>query len=297
MVYQMIKKKKHISVFNVINVIGFILLGFIFAYPFYYLIIYSLSNSTEAARSSPWLLPRGFTLANYMYLLKSGDIIKAFLISLSRTVLGTTITVFCSALFAYLLTQRKLAMRRFYYFILVITMYLNAGIIPYFIVMRAYGFNNNFLLYIVPSAIGAFYVILIKTYIESIPSALEEAAKIDGAGYFTVFTRVIFPVCLPVLATIAIFSAVNQWNTWQDNFYLVKNRNLKTLQLLLLEYLQSMDTTLISDINTALQKTQRTSSLSLKACISVVTMLPVMIVYPLFQRYFVKGIMIGSIKG
>jgi len=293
----MIKKKKHISVFNVINVIGFILLGFIFAYPFYYLIIYSLSNSTEAARSSPWLLPRGFTLANYMYLLKSGDIIKAFLISLSRTVLGTTITVFCSALFAYLLTQRKLAMRRFYYFILVITMYLNAGIIPYFIVMRAYGFNNNFLLYIVPSAIGAFYVILIKTYIESIPSALEEAAKIDGAGYFTVFTRVIFPVCLPVLATIAIFSAVNQWNTWQDNFYLVKNRNLKTLQLLLLEYLQSMDTTLISDINTALQKTQRTSSLSLKACISVVTMLPVMIVYPLFQRYFVKGIMIGSIKG
>ncbi|HHY81144.1 MAG TPA: carbohydrate ABC transporter permease [Clostridiales bacterium] len=293
----MTKKKRNISMFNIINTTGFILLGFIFAYPFYYLIIYSLSNSTEAARSTPWLLPRGLTMANYMYLFKRGDIIKAFLVSLSRTVLGTAITVFCSAMFAYLLTQRKLAMRRFIYFILVITMYLNAGIIPYFIIMRSYGLNNNFLLYILPSAIGAFYVILIKTYIESIPPALEEAAKIDGAGYFTVFIRVIMPICLPILATIAIFSAVNQWNTWQDNFYLVKDRDLKTLQLLLLEYLQSMDSTLISDINTALQKTQRTSSLSLKACISVVTMLPVMVVYPLFQRYFVKGIMIGSVKG
>ncbi len=176
-------------------------------------------------------------------------------------------------------------------------MYLNAGIIPYFIVMKAYGLKNNFLLYILPSAVVAFYVILIKTYIEGIPAELEEAARMDGAGYFTVFTKIIFPVCVPVLATVAVFSAVNQWNSWQDNFYLVRDRNLKTLQLLLLEYLQSMDSTLINDINTAAARANRTSALSMKACISVITMIPIMLVYPFFQKFFVKGILVGSVKG
>ncbi|GHU73744.1 hypothetical protein AGMMS49992_13360 [Clostridia bacterium] len=176
-------------------------------------------------------------------------------------------------------------------------MYINAGLIPYFIIMKSYALNNSYLLYIVPSAISAFYVILIKTYIESLPSALEEAAFIDGASYFKIYMRVIMPVCIPVLASIAVFSAVNQWNAWQDNFYLVRNRQLKTLQLLLLEYLQSMDSTIISDINTASQRANRTSSLSLKTCISVITMLPIMIVYPFLQRFFIKGILIGSVKG
>lgn len=290
-------KRRKIGVFDVLNITFLGMLAFVCVYPFYYLIIYSLSNSTEAARTGLWLLPKGFTVENYKTLFRRGDIWLAAFISASRAVLGTAIHVCCSSFFAYLLTKKELICRKLFYRLLVITMYLNAGIIPYFMVMKAYGLKDNYLLYILPGAIGAYNVILIKTYIEGIPAELEEAARIDGAGYFKVFTKVIFPVSIPVLATVTIFSAVSQWNSWQDNFYLVRNPNLKTLQLLLMEYLQNMDSTLITDINIALDKMNRTSSLSLKACISVVTMIPIMLVYPFFQKYFVKGIMLGSVKG
>lgn len=288
---------RRLQSFDYVNILLFSVFAIVCFYPFYYLMIYSVSNSTEVARNTPWLWPRGFTLFNYKMMLTRGEIAQSFLVSSSRAVVGTFLTVVSSSFFAYLLTQRRLAFRRAIYRLLIITMYLNAGLIPYFIVMRTYRLNNSFLLYVLPSAIGAFYVVLAKTFIENLPSAMEEAAKIDGAGHISCFIRVIFPVCKPILATIAIFSAVNQWNAWQDNFYLVRVRELKTMQLQLLEYLQSMDASLLGDINVALERAQRTSSLSLKACVSVITMVPVMIVYPLFQRYFVKGIMIGSVKG
>lgn len=291
------RARKRWTAFDFVNCALLLLFALICLYPFYYLIIYSLSNSTEAARHGMWLLPKGFTIENYAYLFRKSEIINATLISAGRAVIGTAITLFCSSLYAYVLSKPQLPFRRIMYRMLVLTMYINAGLIPYFIVMKSYNLNNSFLLYILPSAIAPFHVILIKTYVEQLPPALEEAARIDGAGYFTCYWRIIMPVCLPVLATVAIFSAVNQWNSWQDNFYLVRDRNLKTLQLLLLEYLQSMDSTIISDINIAAQKANQTSSLSLKACISVLTMLPIMLVYPFMQRYFIKGIMIGSIKG
>lgn len=288
---------KKIGVFDVINVFVLGLVAFLCAYPFYYLIIYSLSNSTEVARTDIWLLPAGFTLYNYEVLLKDPDIWRAFFVSAARTVIGTILTVFCSAFLAYLLTRKELPCRKFFYRMTVLTMYLNAGLIPYFIIMKNYGLKNNFLLYVIPGAIGAYFVILIKTYMESLPSELSEAATVDGAGPFTIFYKVIMPVCKPILASVSVFSAVNQWNSWQDNFYLVRERGLKTLQLYLVEMLSTLDMTLINDVNTALEQMQKTSSLSMKACIAVVTMLPVMLVYPFFQKYFVKGIMIGSVKG
>lgn len=290
-------RRNGIQAFDVCNALILGAFALVCMYPFYYLVIYSLSNSVEAARSELWLWPAGFTIENYRYLIAKPDVLNATMISASRALLGTVITLFCSSLYAYLLSKPQLPFRRVMYRMLVITMYLNCGLIPYFIVMKAYHLNNNYLLYILPTAVGAFYVVLVKTYIESLPGSMEEAARIDGAGYFTVYWRVIMPVCLPVLATIAVFSAVNQWNAWQDNFYLVRNRQMKTLQLLLLEYLQSMDSTIISDINTAAQRANQTSSLSLKTCISVITMLPIMLVYPFLQRYFIKGILIGSVKG
>ena len=288
---------KKIGVFDVINVFVLGLVAFLCAYPFYYLIIYSLSNSTEVARTDIWLLPAGFTLYNYEVLLKDPDIWQAFFVSAARTAIGTVLTVFCSAFLAYLLTRKELPCRKFFYRMTVLTMYLNAGLIPYFIIMKNYGLKNNFLLYVIPGAIGAYFVILIKTYMESLPSELAEAATVDGAGPFTIFYKIIMPVCKPILASVSVFSAVNQWNSWQDNFYLVRERSLKTLQLYLVEMLSTLDMTLINDVNTALEQMQKTSSLSMKACIAVVTMLPVMLVYPFFQKYFVKGIMVGSIKG
>ncbi len=285
------------TAFDVFNHFILLLFAFICVYPFYFLIIYSLSDSIEAARAPIWLLPRSFTIQSYAKLLLRKEIVNAAFISASRAVAGTVVTVFFSAMFAYLLTKRELVFRRLFYRMMIITMYLSAGLIPYYITMKTYGLNNNYLLYIIPGAVGPFFVILVKTYIEGLPISLEEAAKIDGAGYLMIFLRIILPVCTPVLAAIAVFSAVGQWNSWQDNFYLVRSRSLKTLQLQLLEYLQTMDSTLISDVNTAAQKAGQVSSLSIKTTISVITMIPIMLVYPFLQKYFIKGILIGSIKG
>lgn len=289
--------KKKLSAFDVINTCILSLFAFVCAYPFYYLIIYSLSNSTEVARTDIWFLPVGFTIRNYKVLLSKPDIWRAMFISGARAVLGTTIMLTCSSFLAYLLSQRKLIGRKFFYRMTVVTMYLNAGIIPYFIIMKNYGLKNNFLLYIIPGAISAYNMILIKNYIESLPFEMSEAAIVDGANHFQIFAKVIMPVCKPVLAAVGVFGAVGQWNSWQDNFYLVRNSNLKTLQLYLVEQLQTLDTSVIADINMALEKAQKTSSMSVKTCIAVITMIPVMLVYPFLQKYFVKGIMLGSIKG
>jgi ABC-type sugar transport system, permease component len=163
--------------------------------------------------------------------------------------------------------------------------------------MKNYGFKNNFLLYIIPSAIVPFYVILIKTYMEQLPECMEESAKVDGASYFLIFIRIIMPLSLPVLATVAIYSAVTQWNTWQDNFYLVHSRSLKTLQLLLLDYLQTMNQNIINNVSEASQRAWQVSTTTIQMSISVISMIPILLVYPFLQRYFVKGIMLGAVKG
>lgn len=289
--------KQKIGVFDVINTTLMVLFAFICCYPFFYLVIYSLSTSSLTAIQDIWFWPVGATFQNYAVLLKKPEIWNAFFISAARAIIGTIITVICSSFLAYLLSQKELIGRKFFYRMTVITMYLEAGLIPYFIIMKTYGLKNSFLLYIIPSAVTAYFVILIKNYIESLPRELNEAALIDGANHFQIYGRVIFPVCKPVLSAVCVFSAVNQWNMWQDNFYLVRDRELKTLQLYLVEMMQTLDSTMITDVNMALQHAQRTSSLSMKACIAVITMLPVMVVYPLMQRYFVKGIMLGAVKG
>lgn len=289
--------KPRIGIFDAVNTLIMALFAFICCYPFFYLVIYSISTSSLTAVKDIWFLPVGPTLQNYKVLLRKPEIWNAFMISLARAIIGTAITVVCSSFLAYLLSQRELIGRRFFYRMTVITMYLDAGIIPYFIIMKTYGLKNNFLLYVIPSALSAYFIILIKNYIESLPIEMSEAARVDGANHFQLYGKIIFPVCKPVLSAVCVFSAVNQWNSWQDNFYLVRERSLKTLQLYLVEMMQTLDSTMITDVNMALQQAERTSSLSMKACIAVLTMVPVMLVYPLMQRYFVKGIMLGAVKG
>lgn len=289
--------KQKLGAFDFINATFMILFAFLCCYPFFYLVIYSLSTSSLTAIQDIWFLPVGATLRNYGVLMKKPEIWNAFFVSAARAVIGTAITVVCSSFLAYLLSQKELIGRKLFYRMTVITMYLEAGIIPYFIIMKTYGLKNNFLLYVIPSALSAYFIILIKNYIESLPAEMSEAARIDGANHFQLYGKIIFPVCKPVLSAVCVFSAVNQWNSWQDNFYLVRDRSLKTLQLYLVEMMQTLDSTMITDVNMALQHAQRTSSLSMKACIAVITMLPVMLVYPLMQRYFVKGIMLGAVKG
>ncbi|WP_169090549.1 carbohydrate ABC transporter permease [Paenibacillus sp. PL91] len=268
-------------------------------YPFYYILIYSLSSPQEAIKGV-YLLPDHITFYNYSQIFKLDNITGAFAISVLRTVLGTIATVFCSTLCAYIVTKQELYFRKFIYRYIVITMYFNAGLIPWYITMKAVGLQNNFLLYILPTAVAAFYIILLKTFIEQLPASLEESAMLDGASYFTIFQKIIFPLSMPIVATIAVFSAVAQWNSWTDNYFLVTADHLQTLQMILYNYLNeaqvlaSSSNINMEDVGNSLKKM---TPESIKMTITMVVTLPIMLVYPFMQRYFVKGLMLGAIKG
>lgn len=267
-------------------------------YPFYYVIIYSISDPAQALKGI-FLLPRGFSLETYRQLLQANDIGSAYMVSIARTVLGTLITIGCSSFFAYLVTNQKMYFRKVIYRFVIITMYINAGLIPWYMVMKAYHLQNNFLLYILPGAVNAYYIVLIKTYMESLPKELEESAKIDGAGMFRIFGQIIFPLCKPIIATIGVFSVVGQWNQWTDNYFLVTDARLQTLQMVLYNYLNQANrfTNMSGSSVDASAVAAAITPTSIKMCITVLVVLPIMCVYPFLQRYFVKGIMMGAVKG
>ncbi len=291
------KKKRKISIFNILNTLLFIIIVLGCVYPFYYVIIYSVSIPTQAYKA--FIFPAGFTLKTYKTILSLNDISGAFLVSAARTVLGTGITVIATSFLAYLVTKEEMFARKFIYRFIIITMYLNAGLIPWYLTMKEYGLKNNFLLYVLPGAVSAYYMILVKTYIESLPPSLEESAKIDGAGYIRTFCSIIFPLSKPIVATIGIYAAVGQWNTWTDNYFLVTDGKLQTLQMILYNYLSqaqnmaNISAQVMADGANAVKIT----STSIKMCITVIVTLPIMCVYPFMQRYFVKGIMMGAVKG
>jgi len=285
-------------VFDSLNYIILTLLLILTVYPFYYIFIYSISDAVLAQKGIVFL-PAGFSLKTYIGVFKLRGIPNAALVSLLRTLIGTVLTVGCSAFFAYLVTKKELFLRKVIYRFVIISMYFNAGFIPWYITMKALGLKNNFMLYVLPSAVIAFYVILIKTFIEQLPQSLEESARIDGAGYIKVFAKIIFPISMPIIATIMVFSAVGQWNSWIDNFFLVENPDLMTLQLILYQFLSQAN----AIASRSMQELSRgilvktLTPQSIKMGITMVVTLPVLMVYPFMQRYFIKGIMLGAVKG
>lgn len=286
------------KIFDLLNYFLLSLFVIICIYPFYYVFIYSISNPQTVVRGI-FLLPSGLNLDTYKTVLSLKNMANSFFVSLARTVSGTAITLFCCSLFAYVLAKEKMLFRKIVYRALIITMYINAGLIPWYITMKILRLDDNFLLYILPSAVSGFYVILMKTYLEQLPASLEESAMIDGAGYLKIYGSVVLPLCKPILATIAVFSAVGQWNSWMDNYFLVYNEHLKTMQLTLYEYLSSANafaTMSAADI-TRSAKAVRITPEAIKMCTTMIVTIPILLVYPLLQKYFVKGIMLGAIKG
>ena len=290
------KRSRGEVVFDTVNLIILLLFTALCFYPIWFFLVNSFSSSGEIARGV-YLLPRSVTTYNYTSLFKEVDnLLPAFRISFLRTPLGTLLTCALSSFTAFMVTQRDLPLRSFCYRFVVITMYINAGVIPWFLTMKMYHLSNNFLLYIIPGSITAFFVILLKTYFESIPEELQESAEMDGAGIMTVFLKVILPLSKPVLASVAVFSAVNQWNSWYDNFMLVSKDSLQTVQYLLYLYL-TKNTAITGNTAVNAMATIKTSPASIRITITMVTMAPIVIVYPLMQKYFVKGIMLGAVKG
>lgn len=298
-----IKTSKGDRTFQVINILIFAIFAIICAYPFYYLIINSISANDLSASGKVNFLPHGFQLENYVKVFQLNGLGTAAMVSLGRTVIGTICTVLASVYLGFMFTQQRMWHRKLWYRFMVITMYFNAGLIPMYMTMKTLHLTNSFWVYIIPAIVQPFNIIMAKTYVESIPPALQEAAEIDGAGTMTVFAKAILPTCKPIMATIAIWSAVGQWNSFQDTLIYITDQKLYSLQYLLYTYLNQA-----SSLATMVQQsggnvsavanlaTQQTPT-SIRMTISVIVVLPILFVYPIFQKSFVKGIMIGSVKG
>jgi putative aldouronate transport system permease protein len=299
------RRKRRFSIgtvtFHTFNYVFFFLFTLLCIYPFYYIFINTISDNQLTARGLVTLYPMGIHFDNYVQVMKIPDLTTAALVSVGRTAIGTLLTVFASAFVSYLVTKQKMWLRSFWYRFIVITMYFNAGIIPWYILMMNLKLTNNFLAYILPAIISPFCMVLVKTYIESIPEALEESAQIDSAGYWVRFTRIILPLSMPILATIMVFSAIWQWNAFQDTLFLMTDRKLYTLQYVLYRYINQSSAlaTIIKNtqgaVNIDLRSVQTPTSV--RMTVTMIVVAPILFVYPFFQRYFVRGIMIGAVKG
>jgi putative aldouronate transport system permease protein len=298
------QRTKGERVFSVVNYAVFALFALICVYPFYYLIINSVSANNLSALGDVRFFPMGFHLSNYAQVFQLQGLTLATAVSVARTVLGTAGTVLVSAFLGFMFTQERMWGRAFWYRFTVITMYFSAGLIPVFLIIKGLGLTNNFWVYVIPYLVQPFNIILVKTFVESMPRSMQEAAEMDGANILQVFFRVYLPNMRPILATVAIFSAVAQWNMFQDTLIYVTNQSLYTLQYLLYMFINQANSLATAAQNAAggslsaiaNSATSQTPT-SIQMTVAVVVVLPIIFIYPLFQRFFVKGIMLGSVKG
>jgi putative aldouronate transport system permease protein len=287
--------------FNIVNYSMLALFTLLCIFPFYYIFINTISDNDLVAKGKVLFLPLGVHFQNYQQLFRIDGLGQAALVSLERTVIGTVLTLLGSSFLGYALSRAEMWKRKLWYRFVVITMYFNAGLIPWFVTMKMLGMVDNFLAYVLPGMVIPFYLILYKTYIESIPASLEESAQVDGAGYLTRYIRIILPLSTPILATITIFASVGQWNSFIDTLFLARTSKLYTLQFLLYRYLNEINAlaaTLRNSPQAAnLDPSRMLTPSSIRMTISMIVVLPILFVYPFFQRYYVKGIMIGAVKG
>jgi len=287
----------------VITYIVYTLFALVCVYPFYYVIINSISANDLSEQGKVIFFPMEIHFNNYISVMKIPSLLTAAGVSVLRTSIGSILTVFVSGFLGYMFTRETMWHRKLWYRIITVTMYFNAGLIPWFLTMKLLGLTNNFWGYIFPLIIQPFFIVLCKTYVESVPKEIQDAAEIDGAGTLRIFFSIMIAVIKPILATIAVFAAVNQWNAFQDTLLLVTEPKLYTLQYVLYQYINQASS-LKALVSNASSSSQVAASLahaatatSIRMSVTVVVVLPIMCVYPFFQRFFTKGIMIGAVKG
>ncbi len=286
--------------FPAVNAIFLILLVFITLYPVINTVAYSFNDGTDAVRGGVGLWPRKFSLESYRTIMSDTAVYKAAWISASKTVLITLLNLFWTSMLAYALSRREFVFRKLFTVILVLTMYVNAGLIPnYLLISKTLQLRNNYLVYIIPTMFSCFNMIVIRTYISNLPEALVESARIDGAGDFRIFWQIIFPLCKPVLATVALFVAVGSWNSWFDTYlYVGQKKDLYSLQYLLKMKLATTQASANAAKSTAeaMSTLGQTTPITIRCAITVIASVPILVVYPFLQKYFVTGIALGSVK-
>ncbi|AWB45479.1 sugar ABC transporter permease [Paenibacillus sp. CAA11] len=284
--------------FDLINYVLLVLVLVITLYPFLNVLAISFNDSVDTVKGGVYIWPRAFTLENYKTIFSYTGLIQGFQISVLRTIVGTILGLISGSMLAFTLSRPDFRARKFVSTILAMTMYFSGGMVPTFILMRELSLINSFWVYVLPGLVAAFNVFVIRSFIDGLPYALQESAKLDGANDFTIYWRVILPLCKPVLATIALFLAVGQWNSWFDTYlYNSTNPNLTTLQFELMKVLDSTQQggNMVNANDLATQMAQ-VSPDSIKMAITIVVTLPILVVYPFLQRYFVGGMTLGAVK-
>lgn len=268
--------------------------AFTSVFPFIHLLVLSLNDSVDAQRGGLYFYPRIFTWANYEYVFTNDTLLRASFNSVARTVLQTVVSVFCTGMLAYVLSRREFVFRKSFTFLIIVTMYVSGGLIPMYLLIKSLGLMNTFAVYIVPGIMSAFNLMVMRTYFEQLPDGLVESGYMDGANDFSIFTRIILPVSLPVVACIALFVSVAEWNTWFDNFlYNSRNEKLTVLQYELQKMVNAVQQT-----NDPLEEAEdrMITPYTVKATLTIIVTVPILLVYPFLQKYFVQGLTLGAMK-
>lgn len=292
------KRKKSIAdkAFVILNTIFMIAYIVITLYPVLNTLAISFNDGTDALRGGIYLFPRKWTLKNYITVLQKDNLITGAYITVLRTILGTALGLFTNAILAFIVSRKRFLFKKSLSLFWVITMYVNGGMIPTFLLYKNLGLTNSFMVYIVPGMISAFNMLVIRTYMNGIPDSLEESAQLDGAGYTTIFLKIISPLCKPVYATVALFVAVGQWNSWFDAMlYNRMSPEFTTLQYELMKLLSSV-TNQGGSAEAMKNAVGAVTPASIRAAATILTMLPIICLYPFLQRYFVSGLTIGGVK-
>lgn len=283
-------------IFDTVN--GIILTLFMIAmlYPLINTVAISFNDGTDALRGGIYLVPRMFTWDNYKTVLSKPHMLTAAKVTVLRTVIGTVSSTLVTALLAYVLSRRDFVFKRQLSLLYVITMYVSGGLIPIFLVYKSLGLTNSFWVYVIPGMVSAFNMLVLRTYMNGLPESLCESAEMDGAGHFVVFFRIVLPLCMPVIATVALFTAVYQWNSWFDAMlYNRMSDQYTTLQYELMKLLSSV-TNNNANAETMKESKGMVTPASVRAAATVITSLPIVCLYPFLQRYFVAGLTIGGVK-
>jgi putative aldouronate transport system permease protein len=292
-----IKRSKGTAIFDTLNIALMIIVCFLCIYPIWYVVINSLNDATDALQGGIYWWPRKFSLANYKAVFEDSTVLQSFKVTILKTLIGTVINVLFTAMVAYPLSKSKLIGRKIYMAFGMVTMFFAGGLIPTFLLFKNLNLLNNFWVYIIPAAFNFFNLLIFINFFREIPNALEESAKIDGANDLSIFYKVVLPLSKPVLATIALFAGVGQWNDYFGGLMYMTNRtDLEPIQTYLYRLVAQVQSSQMAGNISVQITTSDTTSTALKLAAMVITTLPICCVYPFLQKYFVKGMMVGAVK-
>lgn len=283
-----------------IIIYGFLLAIFLVTFfPFWHIFILSINDANDSLRGGVFFWPRVPTFDSYLTVLRDEEILSSLVVTAARTLIGVPLTVFCVSMLAYVLSRPGLKHKRGINFFFVFTMYFSGGLIPTYMVIKAVGLIDSFWVFIFPGLFNVYWMILVRTYFEGLPRELFEAAACEGAGEFGQFVRIAIPISIPVLAAIVLFSAIYHWNSWYDSYIYTYKNELKTLQAVMVKILNQYQTgDMLSQAQQMASEAKKmpVNSESIRMTVTMVATLPIIMVYPFLQKYFIQGMLLGAVK-